>query len=191
MKTLRINLSTLLLSVLLIVPMTIMAQQDSNDGLGKRKARQVEHSGNSLNEISSKCERDISDKGSTERWGRKTVDSQNIESPKKAVREVSFIACMSSSSAYAGESSNGIYSFSTTSLTPKLISQDNRLRADAGGAFVGTKLYYQRYYTEGAPVRCFEYNTLTNTVEVESVERGNLGYMATVGTAYDKTTGRG
>lgn len=191
MKTLKTNLSTLLLSVLLLVPMSIMAQEDGSDNAAKCKTRQVEPSAKSLTELTVKSERDVSDKGSTERWGRKDVDSQKKDAPKKAVKEVNFIACMASNSLFTGESKNGIYSFSTTSLTPNLISQDDRLRADAGGAFVGTKLYYQRRYTGGAPVRCFEYNMLTNTFEAEAVERGNQGYMATVGTAYDKSTGRG
>ncbi|MBR1525440.1 MAG: choice-of-anchor J domain-containing protein [Prevotella sp.] len=191
MKTLKTNLSTLLLSVLLLVPMSIMAQEDGSDNAAKCKTRQVEPSAKSLTELTVKSERDVSDKGSTERWGRKAVDSQKKDAPKKAVKEVNFIACMASNSLFTGQSKNGIYSFSTTSLTPNLISQDDRLRADAGGAFVGTKLYYQRRYTEGVPVRCFEYNMLTNTFEAEAVERGYQGYMATVGTAYDKSTGRG
>ena len=113
MKTLKTNLSTLLLSVLLLVPMSIMAQEDGSDNAAKCKTRQVEPSAKSLTELTVKSERDVSDKGSTERWGRKAVDSQKKDAPKKAVKEVNFIACMASNSLFTGESKNGIYSFSS------------------------------------------------------------------------------
>lgn len=118
------------------------------------------------------------------------ADGSAALTKKKAVQQVNFVVNMSTPDKYTAGTKNGIYTLSTTDLTPQLLVQDSGLEANAGGAIDGDVIYFQRYSSSEEKVRSYSYNFSTQTYSENGTDRGKAAYYAVCSPAYDKATKR-
>lgn len=122
--------------------------------------------------------------------GVSSTDDGRQSVSKQSVQQVDFIANLSSSDSYTAGTQNGMYSLSTTNLTPQLLVQDNNLAANAGGAIDGDVFFFQSRKTGDNNIRCYSFNLKTYSYGENGTVRGNSGYQSVCSPAYDKATKR-